>query len=1261
MNARRILGITVAILVGMFFSANYVVGRIVQDRLPAALSDADGRPVKISNVRANVWRLRAYADELVWGTDDRPFLQFSDVFVELNFQDLLRGVISIDTAGSRDADIYLARFRERESTSDADLSAAERWIPKSIVVGTAEFWDGGRVVHEVADFDWQVLSLQGRRASWTEHRGGKDLQFQLETDDHGKILAERGAELEFAVALPEADEPLLRGTLKSVAADSIFNTEIAVAARSFQGKLSYQTSSLFELPERSSLRIERLLSDELGDMTPLFASNPEDVPDPEAQPRAFLDAPLPQLALPDHELDLEIVEMLGPDDEQIRNIKAQVQLSAATGDQPAQIAAPSYVAELPRGDLNGKLHMAFDTEWRGSFDLEVVTRSRSPEGLRQFASTEWLWESGEATASFQGSTLAGLIESARGELDIEGIYRGRAQIPISIQAQIKDRRGRIGADIITLKLGSSLVTGKVWLQEPREKLYLRLHTESFSAAEFAPAARPGRESMAAGIVIPDFHWWHSALQIDARLTADQLVTSGGTLTALDLNLQRGETGSVIHASFASDRVGTLHAQAHTTRDGDHRSLDLNVQANEIAAAAFDDDLDAKASGQFRLQGEGNSLAELIGNVNTRITGELHFNQTDGRIALSGNPMLRMDEARIVGLNFENIKLNITGEESISGRLVYDVRVPAITGELSSGGFDLDQLLAVLPSSEATRAPEFGSVLAVLPNLNLQLQAESLSGFGEELTQFSVRFENEPEKLILHDLAFNSRFGKLKANASLLDWKRSAQFKLSGNVGDFVVSSATGSQSVSAIDAPLSGTVELSTSGEDWQALAGNLRGHIRLKTEANTAPEDQINVDLEVSQQGAGIVATLRQLGYGPSQLSGNLTFIPGPIAQVTIDASSEHLDLIALDALFEEPADEQSEQADQPNSDSLAAQANEIFDSVRSILGSPFQFFTGDAASDSDRFFDDTPVDLSLLKTIDGTLSFQLKNIVSAESVFDELSLTGTTSDGILDLKLSANQDLGGTLSSGLRVDSNVEPAAVRLSTDIRNFRTGPEASLAPTSIFADMTAAGNSQAALAGSANGELYVETGKGEADFATFTLGFFTQDLLTRVGRVLLPDDNDETPTLNCTVAFGQVNDGVLTTPKAMVIQSRTANILIRSEVDMKKERLTAQFDTRSRTGAGVSVGNVFSNTVRIRGPLKDPALVPNATGIIWRGWAALATGGLSLLGESFVKRVLSSDKACQHLRDDVQKMVCDGDTPAASSTLVCPNSADPAAG
>jgi hypothetical protein len=237
---------------------------------------------------------------------------------------------------------------------------------------------------------------------------------------------------------------------------------------------------------------------------------------------------------------------------------------------------------------------------------------------------------------------------------------------------------------------------------------------------------------------------------------------------------------------------------------------------------------------------------------------------------------------------------------------------------------------------------------------------------------------------------------------------------------------------------------------------------------------------------------------------------------------------------------------------------------------------------------------------------------------------------------------------------DVSQSPASAHLNSTLVGFYPDGDTSQAPRSAFFDITAQGDSEAELAGSLNGQIYLEGGKGKSDFAELGLGFFTADLLGRISRVLVPSAERDS-ILHCAAAYGEATDGVLVTPYGMVFQTRQANIMLRATIDLKKEKIAAQFDSRSRTGAGLSVGNVFSNTVRVRGPLTNPGLTPNATGILWRGWAALMTGGLSLIGESVVKRVLASEHPCENLANRVRKEVCGGDTPAAASSLVCPTS------
>ena len=142
-------------------------------------------------------------------------------------------------------------------------------------------------------------------------------------------------------------------------------------------------------------------------------------------------------------------------------------------------------------------------------------------------------------------------------------------------------------------------------------------------------------------------------------------------------------------------------------------------------------------------------------------------------------------------------------------------------------------------------------------------------------------------------------------------------------------------------------------------------------------------------------------------------------------------------------------------------------------------------------------------------------------------------------------------------------------------------------------------------------------------------------------------------MECAVTMVVFKDGIGITPYGFAARTNLANLVGRIEVDLTKELLHLKFDSRSREGVGISVGSVFSNTVQVEGPLTDPKVVPHTSAILWRGWAAVMTAGLSVVGETVYKRALGSMDPCKSIRNDIRKDICSTDQPAASSPLVCP--------
>jgi hypothetical protein len=144
-----------------------------------------------------------------------------------------------------------------------------------------------------------------------------------------------------------------------------------------------------------------------------------------------------------------------------------------------------------------------------------------------------------------------------------------------------------------------------------------------------------------------------------------------------------------------------------------------------------------------------------------------------------------------------------------------------------------------------------------------------------------------------------------------------------------------------------------------------------------------------------------------------------------------------------------------------------------------------------------------------------------------------------------------------------------------------------------------------------------------------------------------------PEVECGVVVALFKDGKGITPYGFALRTNDANLLGNIQIDLGKETIDMSLDSRGRQGVGISVGRVFSNTVDIKGPLTDPSIVPNAASILVRGWAAVMTAGLSVLGESMVKRILASENPCPAINKHIVKDLCPKNALAASSEMVCP--------
>ena len=321
-------------------------------------------------------------------------------------------------------------------------------------------------------------------------------------------------------------------------------------------------------------------------------------------------------------------------------------------------------------------------------------------------------------------------------------------------------------------------------------------------------------------------------------------------------------------------------------------------------------------------------------------------------------------------------------------------------------------------------------------------------------------------------------------------------------------------------------------------------------------------------------------------------------------------------------------------------------------ILLSPLKFLTrSEAATPSTRVFSRDPLLLDSLKKINLNVSGHLDALLSTAITARDIQLTGSLTNGKLALQASSGLISDGRGEVTLALDSGAAPPTFQLTSTFENVFGLVRRDTYPRSGFVSLQSRGRSQAEIAANANGLVFLELGQGPFDYGNSAL--LTANFATTLFQTLIPGINRQQHQLECGTTLALVENGVVNTPFGFALRTNQADMVANLTANLGTETLEMNVDARGRQGLGISLGSVFSNTVRIRGPLNNPGIVPNPTGLAWRTWAAVSTGGLSIVGEALLRRIWASDNPCNSVRRIIVEQFCPTNPVAASSPMVCP--------
>lgn len=244
--------------------------------------------------------------------------------------------------------------------------------------------------------------------------------------------------------------------------------------------------------------------------------------------------------------------------------------------------------------------------------------------------------------------------------------------------------------------------------------------------------------------------------------------------------------------------------------------------------------------------------------------------------------------------------------------------------------------------------------------------------------------------------------------------------------------------------------------------------------------------------------------------------------------------------------------------------------------------------------------------RKLDADVSFAGKKIIrSTDLPVEDLQTHIRLQDGTLALTPLNFGVAGGKFTTDLTIEGKSEPAKARLTIRARDLKLSKlfpkvesmHASLGEIHGNANLSAVGNSLAALAASANGEVKAFISQGTVS------KFILEAMGLNIGSVIVTElFGDRQVQLNCLASDFAVNNGVMQA-RTFVVDTEDALITVDGSIDLAKEALALTIHPESK---GVRLISLRS-PLHVEGSFKHPDIGVD------KGVVALKAGAATVLG------------------------------------------------
>lgn len=247
--------------------------------------------------------------------------------------------------------------------------------------------------------------------------------------------------------------------------------------------------------------------------------------------------------------------------------------------------------------------------------------------------------------------------------------------------------------------------------------------------------------------------------------------------------------------------------------------------------------------------------------------------------------------------------------------------------------------------------------------------------------------------------------------------------------------------------------------------------------------------------------------------------------------------------------------------------------------------------------------------RALDVDVTLVGKKIVrSADLPIDNLSTHLIIDAGVLSLVPLRFGVAGGTLDSTIRLDGSVTPLRAQLKLAVRQLKlkqlfpslTTPQSSFGEMNGDTALSATGNSIAALAADANGELKLVVTDGTVS------GTLLEEAGLNVGNVVLDKlFGNQDVKINCAASDFVATDGMLDT-RFFALDTEDALITTSGTINLKSEQMDLTVRPQTK---GVRILSLRS-PLYVKGTFKQPDVGVDKLALALRGAAALGLGLLA---------------------------------------------------